>query len=244
MATSNGNLGTVNISSLNTAGYYIFTYTVPSTGICPDEVSTVTIIVLDENPLFYLVDNPTVADLTASIRPTGTVSWYTDATLTTPLVITDTLIDGEDYFATQTTASGCESSVSVQINVIVNNVPTPTVKDVSKEYCINDDGTYSILENLGLKVNTKHREQFPYISDLDVLYFASDGHLVYGGLDVFRSNSVNGSFDNPVNLGSSINSNLDDFAYTIREKDNKGFVSSNRSGFDRLYIALKERKIF
>ena len=108
---------------------------------------------------------------------------------------------------------------------------------------INDDGTYGIPENLGLKVNTKHREQFPYISDLDVLYFASDGHLGYGGLDVFRSNSVNGSFDNLVNLGSSINSNLDDFAYSIREKDNKGFVSSNRSGFDRLYGFGREENI-
>ncbi|MEN3323481.1 OmpA family protein [Mariniflexile soesokkakense] len=108
---------------------------------------------------------------------------------------------------------------------------------------INEDGSYGTPENLGSNVNTKHREQFPYISDLDVLYFASDGHLGYGGLDVFRSNSVNGNFDKPVNLGSSINSNLDDFAYTIREKDNKGFVSSNRSGFDRLYGFAREENI-
>lgn len=100
---------------------------------------------------------------------------------------------------------------------------------------VNEDGTYGTPENLGPKINTEHREQFPYISDMDVLYFASDGHLGYGGLDIFRSSSVDGSFDTPVNLGSSVNSNLDDFAFTIREKDNKGFVSSNRSGFDRLY---------
>ncbi|CAH8281404.1 WD40 repeat protein [Mariniflexile fucanivorans] len=108
---------------------------------------------------------------------------------------------------------------------------------------INDDGTYGTPENLGSNVNTKHREQFPFISDLDVLYFASDGHLGYGGLDVFRSNSVNGNFDTPVNLGSSINSSLDDFAYIIREKDNQGFVSSNRSGFDRLYGFGREENI-
>lgn len=108
---------------------------------------------------------------------------------------------------------------------------------------INDDGTYGVPENLGDKVNTKHREQFPYISDLDVLYFASDGHLGYGGLDVFRSKSVNGTFDKPVNLGNTINSNLDDFAYIIREKDNQGFVSSNRSGFDRLYGFGREENI-
>ena len=100
---------------------------------------------------------------------------------------------------------------------------------------INDDGTYGEPENLGPTINTKHREQFPFISDYDVLYFSSDGLEGFGGLDVFRSNLVNGSFDKPVNLGSSINSNVDDFAYVIKEKDNTGYVSSNRSGHDRIY---------
>ena len=108
---------------------------------------------------------------------------------------------------------------------------------------VNEDGTYGEPENLGEQVNTKHREQFPFISDLDVLYFASNGHQGFGGLDVFRTNMVNGDFDKPVNLGSSINSSLDDFAYIIREKDNKGYVSSNRTGYDRLYGFGREENI-
>lgn len=108
---------------------------------------------------------------------------------------------------------------------------------------INDDGTFGEPENLGSNINTKHREQFPFISNLDVLYFSSDDHQGYGGLDVFRSNMVNGNFDKPVNLGSSINSSFDDFAYVIREKDNKGFVSSNKSGHDRLYGFAREENI-
>jgi outer membrane protein OmpA-like peptidoglycan-associated protein len=108
---------------------------------------------------------------------------------------------------------------------------------------VNEDGTYGEPENLGKNINTKHREQFPFISNLDVLYFSSDDHQGYGGLDVFRSNMVNGNFDKPVNLGSSINSSLDDFAYVVREKDNKGYVSSNRSGHDRLYGFAREENI-
>lgn len=100
---------------------------------------------------------------------------------------------------------------------------------------VNNDGTYGEPENLGKKINTRHREQFPFISDLNVLYFASNGHQGFGGLDVFRTNMVNGSFDEPVNLGSFVNSNLDDFAYVVSEKDNKGYVSSNKTGFDRIY---------
>ncbi|WP_034042882.1 OmpA family protein [Wocania ichthyoenteri] len=105
---------------------------------------------------------------------------------------------------------------------------------------INDDGTYGNPENLGETINTKHREQFPFISEYNVLYFSSIGHQGYGGLDVFRSNMVNEGFDKPVNLGGSINSNLDDFAYVVREKNNMGYVSSNRTGYDRLFGFTRE----
>ncbi|NND50967.1 MAG: OmpA family protein [Flavobacteriaceae bacterium] len=108
---------------------------------------------------------------------------------------------------------------------------------------INDDGSFGEPVNLGPTINTKHREQFPFISDIDVLYFASNGFLGYGGLDVFRSNLVNGEFDNAVNLGDNINSHMDDFAFVVNEKDNQGYVSSNRSGYDRLYGFAREDNI-
>ncbi|NNK40792.1 MAG: OmpA family protein, partial [Winogradskyella sp.] len=105
---------------------------------------------------------------------------------------------------------------------------------------INEDGTFGEPENLGPTINTKHREQFPFVSDYNVLYFSSIGHQGYGGLDVFRSNMVNGEFDAPVNLGSPLNSSLDDFAYVVKEKNDIGYVSSNRSGFDRIYGVARE----
>jgi len=108
------------------------------------------------------------------------------------------------------------------------------------QVAINEDGTFGEPENLGPTINTKHREQFPFISDYNVLYFSSIGHQGYGGLDVFRSNMVNGNFDKPVNLGSPLNSSLDDFAYVVDEKTNIGYVSSNRSGFDRIYGVARE----
>lgn len=108
---------------------------------------------------------------------------------------------------------------------------------------INNDGTYGEPENLGATINTKHREQFPFMSENNVLYFSSDGQEGFGGLDVFRSNMVNSVFDKPVNLGATINSNVDDFAFVIREKDNKGFVSSNRTGYDRIYGFSREENM-
>ncbi|MFH7013494.1 OmpA family protein [Flavobacterium sp. FlaQc-52] len=99
------------------------------------------------------------------------------------------------------------------------------------------DNKFSQPKNVGDKVNTRGREMFPFITD-KTLYFASDGHLGLGGLDVFESPIKDGLFEKPVNLGAPLNSNLDDFAYIVNEETNLGFVSSNRKsgkGDDDIY---------
>ncbi|MFD0837166.1 gliding motility-associated C-terminal domain-containing protein [Mariniflexile aquimaris] len=154
----------------------IYTYTVAAVSPCyPDASAQITvtandspqIVVLDANPSFCLVDRPTVANLAASIQPTGTVNWYTDATLSTPLLTSAALVDGEDYFATQTTASGCESSLSVQINVTINDTPTPTLMDASKEYCINDGPTINDLTLNILEYNSSSSNVVWYDASVD-----------------------------------------------------------------------------
>ncbi|XCF06681.1 gliding motility-associated C-terminal domain-containing protein [Tamlana crocina] len=133
-----------------------YTYTVTAESPCsPDAEAEVTvtvndspaIIVNDANPSYCLVDNPTVADLSIAIRPSGTVNWYEDASLTLPLTGTEGLTNGEDYYATQTTTSGCESSVAVQVVATVNDAPTPTLENASEDYCINDNPTILDLSN-------------------------------------------------------------------------------------------------
>lgn len=102
---------------------------------------------------------------------------------------------------------------------------------------VNEDGTFGTPVNLGPTINTIHREQFPEISnDGSILYFASDGHQGMGGLDIFMSKSLNGGpFAKPLNLGETINSNMDDFSYVVDEKKNLGYISSNRKMGDALY---------
>lgn len=91
------------------------------------------------------------------------------------------------------------------------------------------DNNYSAPQNLGPKVNTSGREMFPYIEN-QVMYFASDGHLGVGGLDVFESDIDNNTFSIPRNLGKPLNSQLDDFGFIINESGEQGFVCSNREG--------------
>ncbi len=106
---------------------------------------------------------------------------------------------------------------------------------------VHEDGTYGVPQNLGATINTLHREQFPFVSTDGTLYFASDGHQGNGNLDIFMCKKISDTeFDQPVNLGSSINSEMDDFNYILDEAKSKGYFSSNRNGSDNLYTFVKE----
>lgn len=105
---------------------------------------------------------------------------------------------------------------------------------------INSDGTFGKPKNLGPEVNTDQREQFPFINENNELFFASDGHLVnLGGLDIYKSKRTSDKFSTAINLGSSINSNKDDFAYAMSPEYGIGYFSSNRKGVDDLYSFSK-----
>ncbi len=96
---------------------------------------------------------------------------------------------------------------------------------------IGSNGSYGKPVNLGPEINTEARETFPYISKSNNLYFASDGHLGLGGLDIFVT-SLDES-DKPqkvANLKKPINSSKDDFGFIIDEEKQIGYFSSNRNG--------------
>jgi outer membrane protein OmpA-like peptidoglycan-associated protein len=102
------------------------------------------------------------------------------------------------------------------------------MSDIFRVKLLEDD-TYSSPENLGNLINTEGRENFPFVSDDGLLYFASDGHLGLGGLDVFVAVIKDkGELGEVFNLGRPINSNKDDFSFIINSKLRKGFFASNR----------------
>lgn len=94
---------------------------------------------------------------------------------------------------------------------------------------------YGKPENLGPKVNTSGKENFPFISDDSTLYFASSGKQGFGGLDVFKI-KLNSS-EEAQNVGKPVNTEKDDFSFSFNKKENVGFFSSNRNGTDAIYSA-------
>lgn len=98
------------------------------------------------------------------------------------------------------------------------------------------------LENMGEQINTSGDEMFPYMRTDSLMYFSSDGHPGFGGLDMFtaRLNST-GDRWSVENVGIPLNSQGDDFGITFGEGES-GFFSSNRGdarGYDHIFSFVK-----
>lgn len=99
-----------------------------------------------------------------------------------------------------------------------------------------DGEQWSIPENMGEKINTEGDEMFPYIRQDGRLYFASNGHSGFGGLDIFFA--VKTDTIQIYNMGLPFNSNGDDFGIAFEGTAERGFFSSNRNqrkGWDQIY---------
>jgi len=84
--------------------------------------------------------------------------------------------------------------------------------------------------NAGSPVNTVADEMFPYVSKDGTLYFASNGHIGLGGLDIFKLGKDENDRPLVINMKPPINSPSDDFGIIFDGKKEKGYFSSTRSG--------------
>ena len=85
--------------------------------------------------------------------------------------------------------------------------------------------------NLGDQINTSGDELFPFIHADGALYFASNGHVGMGGMDIYKGEfDLEGTLLSISNMKSPINSPQDDFGIIFEANNEVGYFSSNRSG--------------
>jgi len=101
------------------------------------------------------------------------------------------------------------------------------------------NGAWSDLINLGPDVNTEKNEAFPFFHESGMLFFASDGHSGFGGLDLFMLDLSSRVWGKVTNLGKPFNSAQDDLGFILNSEGTHGYFSSNReggAGKDDLYL--------
>lgn len=112
-------------------------------------------------------------------------------------------------------------------------------------YCeIYEDGVLSEPRNAGANVNTSGNDVFPFFSSENILYFSSNGHQGFGGLDIYQSEFIpEQGFTKAVNLGKVVNTSFDDFAMVFHKDNKNGYFSSNRlngKGDDDIYAFYRK----
>ena len=105
-----------------------------------------------------------------------------------------------------------------------------------------DGNEWVNAQPLGKGINTAANEMFPYVHEDGTLYFSSNGHPGYGGLDIYKANRDTTVKDSVVwelyNMGPMFNGIGDDFGITFAGNTQDGFFSSNKGdkkGFDKIY---------
>jgi peptidoglycan-associated lipoprotein len=103
-------------------------------------------------------------------------------------------------------------------------------KDIWKSTRTKEGDTWSKPVNLGPDINTSGDELFPYCREDGTLYFASDGQIGMGGLDIFSAKPQPDGSWVIKNLKPPINSFADDFGIAFENQEERGIFSSTRKG--------------
>src|SRR5690606_23100981 len=89
---------------------------------------------------------------------------------------------------------------------------------------------FSAPVNCGNTINTSRDEMTPFYDNLNgQLYFSSEGHVGFGGLDVFKATGEKAVWRERKNLGPPVNGSTDELYFHFDFKRDIGMLVSNRT---------------
>lgn len=93
----------------------------------------------------------------------------------------------------------------------------------------DENGNWSVPQNLGKNINTPESEIGPFIhANGKTLFFSSNGWQTMGGLDLLYSNLTDTGWTIPKNLGYPLNTVNDESGVMIRSDMKKGYFSMSK----------------
>ncbi|MFC2137658.1 OmpA family protein [Bacteroidota bacterium] len=94
----------------------------------------------------------------------------------------------------------------------------------------NTSAEFGAPINMGGEINTEGDEVFPYMHNDGTFYFASNGHIGMGGLDIFKAKLNEKDLWEVENMRFPISSPSDDFGIVYESDKERGFFTSGRDG--------------
>lgn len=99
---------------------------------------------------------------------------------------------------------------------------------------LDSTNTWAKATNLGNSINTIEDDLSPFIhANGKTLFFASEGHVGMGGLDLYFTENQQGKWLNPENLGYPLNTFEDQVALFITADGKKAYYSLERDQEDK-----------
>ncbi|MBL0316880.1 MAG: OmpA family protein [Flavobacteriales bacterium] len=100
-------------------------------------------------------------------------------------------------------------------------------------YCNRTTNGWDTPVNAGPEVNTAQNEIFPFIAADGSLYYSSDRQ---GQYDIYKSDPSKGQFMPGVAMPSPVNTEFNEYAFSITDNNEHGYFTSNRNnGQDDLF---------
>jgi len=94
-----------------------------------------------------------------------------------------------------------------------------------------EKGRWSAPTNMGKPVNTPGSDLSPFLhADGHTLYFSSDFHPGFGGLDLFMSHQSGTGWSEPQNLGFPLNTSAGEGNIFVTTKGDSAYMNSSRKG--------------
>ena len=140
-------------------------------------------------------------------------------------------------------------------------IPTSISSDGKTLYLVRDDndngniyeshfnnGTFGKMKKIGKKINSRYWESHASITEDGKLFFTSDRPGGFGGLDIYvSSKNSKGKWEEPVNIGNTVNTELDEETPFIVDNGNTLYFSSkghyNMGGFD-IFCSVKKDSVW
>ena len=146
-------------------------------------------------------------------------------------IISTTNFNGNKIYTQTALSSLLDFSISNLKDENWNKPEKQTIAMLPISLPLNDEKNEKVTIDFLQELSILCKEQPRFVTiHGDKLYFSTKGLTTLGGYDIFYCTLTNGKWSKPVNMGTPINSQFDEYSYSPILTEKIAYLTSNRSG--------------